>query len=225
VAIRLRRPTQPDLIQRKLFTVHNHAYASPEYVQENGLPKSARRAGQAQDSGIWPRAQLSGRPELAGALAERPVIRAHPPSASTRSMACAVRSSPASALPCCLTTSSATNPRSSGCRLMRKARPSTPILCIRRRCETPRESQFSAILWFQKRASGNFDLHVNCLIGLPNFASSARHAATSWRLCRIQLLHKVSGLWDALGVSGCYSLSSIEAGSRTAASRARGNMA
>jgi DNA-binding transcriptional LysR family regulator len=40
VAIRLRRPTQADLIQRKLFTVHNHAYASPEYVQENGLPQS-----------------------------------------------------------------------------------------------------------------------------------------------------------------------------------------
>lgn len=40
VAIRLRRPTQPDLIQRKLFTVHNHAYVSPEYVKTNGLPRS-----------------------------------------------------------------------------------------------------------------------------------------------------------------------------------------
>ena len=41
VAIRLRRPVQPDLVQRKLFTVHNHAYASPDYVQANGMPKSA----------------------------------------------------------------------------------------------------------------------------------------------------------------------------------------
>jgi len=41
VAIRLRRPVQPDLVQRKLFTVHNHAYASPDYVQTNGMPKSA----------------------------------------------------------------------------------------------------------------------------------------------------------------------------------------
>jgi len=40
VAIRLRRPTQPDLIQRKLFTVHNHIYASPEYVKKHGIPKS-----------------------------------------------------------------------------------------------------------------------------------------------------------------------------------------
>jgi DNA-binding transcriptional LysR family regulator len=39
VAIRLRRPVQPDLIQRKLFTVHHHLYASPDYVRRKGLPK------------------------------------------------------------------------------------------------------------------------------------------------------------------------------------------
>jgi DNA-binding transcriptional LysR family regulator len=41
VAIRLRRPTQPDLIQRKLFTVHHHVYASVDYVKHFGIPKSA----------------------------------------------------------------------------------------------------------------------------------------------------------------------------------------
>ncbi len=41
VAIRLRRPTQPDLIQRKLFTVHHHIYASVDYVKRHGIPKSA----------------------------------------------------------------------------------------------------------------------------------------------------------------------------------------
>ncbi len=40
VAIRLRQPTQPDLIQRKLFTVHFHACASPEYIKRFGMPKS-----------------------------------------------------------------------------------------------------------------------------------------------------------------------------------------
>ncbi|MGL6182485.1 MAG: LysR family transcriptional regulator [Aestuariivirga sp.] len=40
VAIRLRRPTQPDLIQRKLFTVHHHLYASTDYVKAHGMPKS-----------------------------------------------------------------------------------------------------------------------------------------------------------------------------------------
>jgi DNA-binding transcriptional LysR family regulator len=40
VAIRLRQPTQPDLIQRKLFTVHFHVYAAPSYIQRFGAPKS-----------------------------------------------------------------------------------------------------------------------------------------------------------------------------------------
>jgi DNA-binding transcriptional LysR family regulator len=38
VAIRLRQPVQPDLIQRKLFSVHFHAYASPEYLKRFGTP-------------------------------------------------------------------------------------------------------------------------------------------------------------------------------------------
>ena len=40
IGIRLHRPTEPDIIQRKLFTVHNHAYAAPEYLREYGMPKS-----------------------------------------------------------------------------------------------------------------------------------------------------------------------------------------
>jgi DNA-binding transcriptional LysR family regulator len=40
VAIRLRQPTQPDLIQRKLFSVRFHAYASPEYLKRFGTPKT-----------------------------------------------------------------------------------------------------------------------------------------------------------------------------------------
>ncbi len=38
VAIRLRQPVQPDLIQRKLFTVHFHLYASPAYLKRFGSP-------------------------------------------------------------------------------------------------------------------------------------------------------------------------------------------
>jgi DNA-binding transcriptional LysR family regulator len=40
VAIRLRQPTQPDLIQRKLFSVHYHIYASPEYLKRLGTPRT-----------------------------------------------------------------------------------------------------------------------------------------------------------------------------------------
>lgn len=38
VAIRLRQPVQADLIQRRLFTVHFHAYASPDYIKRYGNP-------------------------------------------------------------------------------------------------------------------------------------------------------------------------------------------
>ena len=39
-AIRLRQPQQPDLIQRRLFTVHFHVYAAPSYVNRFGAPAS-----------------------------------------------------------------------------------------------------------------------------------------------------------------------------------------
>jgi DNA-binding transcriptional LysR family regulator len=40
VALRLRQPEQGDLIQRRLFTVHFHIYASPEYIKRFGQPRS-----------------------------------------------------------------------------------------------------------------------------------------------------------------------------------------
>jgi DNA-binding transcriptional LysR family regulator len=40
VAIRLRRPVQPDLIQRRLFTIHYHAYASRNYIERHGEPET-----------------------------------------------------------------------------------------------------------------------------------------------------------------------------------------
>ena len=39
-AIRLRQPQQPDLIQRKLFTVHLHVFASQAYLDRHGKPMS-----------------------------------------------------------------------------------------------------------------------------------------------------------------------------------------
>ena len=38
IAIRMRPPTQPDLIQRHLMSVHLHAYASAEYIEKWGMP-------------------------------------------------------------------------------------------------------------------------------------------------------------------------------------------
>ncbi|MEL7430447.1 MAG: LysR family transcriptional regulator [Pseudomonadota bacterium] len=39
-AIRLRQPKNPDLIQRKLFTVHLHVYAAPAYIKKFGQPET-----------------------------------------------------------------------------------------------------------------------------------------------------------------------------------------
>ena len=51
VAIRLRQPTQPDLIQRKLFSVHFHVYASPEYLKRFGTPRDLR--GSRHATACW----------------------------------------------------------------------------------------------------------------------------------------------------------------------------
>jgi DNA-binding transcriptional LysR family regulator len=40
LALRMRAPVQADLIQRKLFTVHYHIYASPAYVARTGAPQT-----------------------------------------------------------------------------------------------------------------------------------------------------------------------------------------
>ncbi|KQT83382.1 LysR family transcriptional regulator [Aurantimonas sp. Leaf443] len=44
-AIRLRQPQQPDLIQRRLFTVHLHVYAAPAYIQRFGTPETVDDLG------------------------------------------------------------------------------------------------------------------------------------------------------------------------------------
>lgn len=40
LALRLREPQQPDLIRRRLFTVHYHLYAAAEYLKLHGEPKT-----------------------------------------------------------------------------------------------------------------------------------------------------------------------------------------
>ena len=39
-AIRLRQPQQPDIIQRRLFTVHFHVFAAQSYIDRFGMPNS-----------------------------------------------------------------------------------------------------------------------------------------------------------------------------------------
>ena len=46
VAIRLHRPNQSEMIQRKLFTVHNHFYMSLDYLAEHGEPRAVEELDQ-----------------------------------------------------------------------------------------------------------------------------------------------------------------------------------
>jgi len=40
IAIRMQPPTQADLVQRRLLTVHNHLYATPTYLKRYGTPRN-----------------------------------------------------------------------------------------------------------------------------------------------------------------------------------------
>ena len=46
IALRMRAPVQADLIQRKLFTVHYHIYASPAYLARAGKPDNFEELSQ-----------------------------------------------------------------------------------------------------------------------------------------------------------------------------------
>lgn len=45
VAIRMKEPSQADLIRKRLMTVHMQLYASPEYVAKHGMPESIEDIG------------------------------------------------------------------------------------------------------------------------------------------------------------------------------------
>jgi DNA-binding transcriptional LysR family regulator len=84
IALRIRAPVQPDLIQRKLFTVHFHLYASPAYLKRFGSPETLadinedhRIVGFGMNSPTYLRESMNWL-EGAGRLANetrRPVLR------------------------------------------------------------------------------------------------------------------------------------------------------
>ena len=46
VAIRMKEPSQADLIRRKLMSVHMRLYATPGYIAENGMPEAMEQLSQ-----------------------------------------------------------------------------------------------------------------------------------------------------------------------------------
>ena len=103
VAIRVREPMQPDLIRRRLFTMHFHAYASS--VSEALRPaQDARGPRQAPDPDLRRLgAKLSRQHQFAAFCWARSEEPSPPTCPSTTSPRCAGRSRTASASPSCRT--------------------------------------------------------------------------------------------------------------------------
>ena len=40
IAVRVKKPTQANLIYKKFVNFHNHIYGSSDYLQTNGIPRS-----------------------------------------------------------------------------------------------------------------------------------------------------------------------------------------
>ena len=106
VAIRLRQPVQPDLIQRRLFTVHMHLYAAPAYLERFGQPKSIDDLDEHRivTFGVPVPAYLRDLNWLETRRPRRRTTRASRCSRSTTSSRSRTRSAAASASPCCRTT-------------------------------------------------------------------------------------------------------------------------
>jgi DNA-binding transcriptional LysR family regulator len=80
IAIRFSEPTQPDLIQRKLLTVHHHLFAAPEYLKKHGTPQKAadlrnHRLIAYGEAPPLPIADINWMIELVGSDSVRPVLR------------------------------------------------------------------------------------------------------------------------------------------------------
>ena len=77
VALRLREPIQPDLIRRRLFTVHFHAYASVDYLRKRPQPRTVE-IRLAPSGRLWraDRDPPAIRSQLAFDRGPRPKIRA-----------------------------------------------------------------------------------------------------------------------------------------------------
>ena len=135
VAIRLRQPTQPDLIQRKLFSVHFHAYASPEYLKRFGTPRELKELDEHRIvmlGGSTIPIYLQNRQLADRGGARRPRGRAVRSSSSTPFSACCAPASAGSASRCCRIIWSKRTAGSCNCSAKPTRSRSMPISSIRK---------------------------------------------------------------------------------------------
>jgi DNA-binding transcriptional LysR family regulator len=118
VAIRMREPVQPDLIRRKLFTMHFHAYASPDYLASATASRARSTISIATASGLWrgDRSSFLNNHQFAALDAGRDAEEARAPAMTVNNITALMQARwrTASASPCCRTISSARIPASCG---------------------------------------------------------------------------------------------------------------
>ena len=135
VAIRLRQPTQPDLIQRKLFSVHFHAYASTEYLKRVGTPRTLEELDNHRIillGGSTVPVYLQNRNWLTEVVPQRQRPADGRACSSTTSWACCAPASAASASRCCRTIWSRRTSAWCNCSAKKKARRSMRSSSIRK---------------------------------------------------------------------------------------------
>ena len=101
VALRLREPSQPDLVRRRLFTVHYHLYASIDYLKQHGQPRTLEELDQHRilSYGVTGASFLHSLNSLLTAGRDSTRARDFPRCRSTTSPPCIKACLPASALP------------------------------------------------------------------------------------------------------------------------------
>ena len=117
MALRLREPMQPDLIRRRLFTVHFHAYASTDYLKKSGQPRTIADLDQHRIVAFGAPTATHFLYDLNSLLTvgRDPKSPRIPISRSTMSPPSSAPSSTESASPCCLITASSRTPAWCGC--------------------------------------------------------------------------------------------------------------
>ena len=118
MALRLREPMQPDLIRRRLFTVHFHAYASADYLKKHPQPRTIDDLDRHHLVAFGAPTATHLLYDLNSLLTRRAAtrrLRASRISRSTISARSCAPSSTGSASPCCPTIASSRIPASCAC--------------------------------------------------------------------------------------------------------------
>ena len=158
IAIRMRRAAHPDLVQRRLLTVHNHMYASPEYLQRYGRPQTVADLDQHRVLG-W---------------GDVPAPVGDVNWLVTMDTGCCWRSKVASGSPRCPTTWCARIPASRASYRKSRARFTTPTSCTPKSCGTRNGSPSSATSCSTRSRTGSSKAPCAEIPSIPRLLAAAK---------------------------------------------------